>query len=273
VIAQRAIVRYNWLQGVEAHIDAAHVGILHSGHVRAGRDGGEQLTFVVNDLSPKTIMHETAYGMREGAVRPQADGTEHVRIREVVFPFFTFIASPAGRPGQGRASVPIDDHTTAEWYITWRADRPITEEEIAVNTAGTSGDPDNFASNLGTAEGLWNQDRASMEHHWSGFPKSLVFEDFVCETSMGSIADRTLEHLGPSDVIIVQARRALLEAVRTFAEGAPPPWRDGVNFGAIRGLATLMEADFDWRRLDTVQSIKRGEHVLGRPPAREVENV
>ncbi|MBV8593105.1 MAG: Rieske 2Fe-2S domain-containing protein, partial [Caulobacteraceae bacterium] len=235
VAAWRAVVPYNWVQGVEAHIDAAHVGILHSGHVRSGNDQGEQLSFTLDDQSPTTEVRQTNYGLREAALRPQADGTVHARIREVVFPFFTFIASPADRPGQGRASVPIDEHTAAEWYIMWRSDRPITEEEIRVVTMGSSGDPDNFASSMGDASNNWLQDRASMERHWSGYPESFVFEDFVCEASMGSIVDRSQEHLGPSDIVIVQARRALLEAARSFGEGAAAPWRDEVNFGAIRG--------------------------------------
>jgi len=268
VFAWRAIVPYNWMQGVEAHIDSAHVGILHSGHVRAGNDGGEQLSFTVEDLSPRTEVHRTDYGMREAALRPQADGTTHVRIREIVFPFFTFIASPADRPGQARASAPIDDHTCAEWYIAWRPDRPITEEEVRIITDGTSGDPDNFASTLGGPETIWNQDRASMDRHWSGYPDGFVFEDFVCEASMGSIADRSLEHLGPSDLMIVQARRALLEAARAFGEGAAAPWRDGIDFSAIRGLATLMENEVAWQILDTAASAAQGPHVVrqGEPP-------
>src|SRR6185312_14897067 len=38
VFARRAITHYNYLQGIEAHIDASHLGVLHSGWVnQAGR--------------------------------------------------------------------------------------------------------------------------------------------------------------------------------------------------------------------------------------------
>ncbi|MBV8593738.1 MAG: Rieske 2Fe-2S domain-containing protein [Caulobacteraceae bacterium] len=264
VVPMRAIVPYNWMQGVEAHLDAAHVGILHSGHIRAGNDGGERLSFTVSDLAPDTVTVPTDYGMREAALRPQPDGSTYVRIREVVFPFYTFIATPADQPGQGRASVPVDDRTNAEWYIIWRHDRPITQSERDRMLRGTSGDPDNFASNLPPASEVWGQDRQAMENHWSGFPANIAFEDFVCEAAMGAIADRSQEHLGPSDVTIVQARRALLQGLRGFNETGRAPWKEGFRFPAIRGLSSMMNPDFDWRSVDTAASARLGIHRLGQ---------
>jgi phthalate 4,5-dioxygenase len=38
--------------------------------------------------------------------------------------------------------------------------------------------------------------------------------------SMGGIVDRSQEHLGASDAVVVHARRRLLDAVQAFQQGA-----------------------------------------------------
>jgi hypothetical protein len=43
---------------------------------------------------------------------------------------------------------------------------------------------------------------------------------------MGPVADRTSEHLGVSDTIIIKLRRFLLSAVRDHEAGATPPGLD-----------------------------------------------
>jgi phthalate 4,5-dioxygenase len=51
----------------------------------------------------------------------------------------------------------------------------------------------------------------------------LGTQDCGIQESMGPIADRTLEHLGTSDLTIAKLRRYLLETVRRFqAEGTVP---------------------------------------------------
>ena len=69
----------------------------------------------------------------------------------------------------------------------------------------------------------WNQDREAMQRgHFSGFTGNLLQEDTVTQISMGPITDRTREHLSSSDVAVVQARRALLNALERVAAGRWP---------------------------------------------------
>jgi len=251
VFARRAPVHYNWLQGLEAHLDASHVGVLHSGHLKSGRRTGS-LVLTTNDVAPRTEMVPTNYGLREGAVRDWGDGTTYARIREVVLPFFVFIAQDADQPGSGRATIPIDDEWDAEWYIHYDLHKPLTREFIESTMSGTSGDPNNWASNLGTVENMWHQDRDAMQTHWSGITSNIPFEDFVIEASMGPLVDRSLEQLGAADVILVRVRQQLLDAVQAFQRGEPLPWRTDVDFSRIRALATMMPSDTDWRSVDTI---------------------
>jgi phthalate 4,5-dioxygenase oxygenase subunit len=47
-------------------------------------------------------------------------------------------------------------------------------------------------------------------------------QDGAMTESMGSVVDRTREHLGTSDSAIIAVRRSLLQEVRDFQEGVEP---------------------------------------------------
>ena len=58
--------------------------------------------------------------------------------------------------------------------------------------------------------------------------------------SMGAIQDRTLEHLGTSDKVIMANRRNLLKAIETVQSGgAAPGVADATQAGAIAGPDTV----------------------------------
>ncbi len=260
VCARRALVHYNWLQGLEAHIDASHVGILHSGFLNAGKPtaiSARDLGLAAAHKAPRTEMHVTNYGLREGALRDLGDGKTYARIRELVLPFFTFIPHAVDEPCSGRATVPVDDEWDAEWYIMYDTQKPLTPETIELLFAGSSGDPDNFASNLGGPENLWHQDRGSMDRHFSGFPRSVPFEDFIIQESMGALVDRSGEQLGRADVILVQVRRMLLDAVRDFEAGKPAPWNIArEQYPNIRAIATTIPTAMNWTELNAVETFR-----------------
>ena len=47
-------------------------------------------------------------------------------------------------------------------------------------------------------------------------------QDACIQDSQGFIADRTIEHLGPTDMGVIRFRRLILEAVRALENGEPP---------------------------------------------------
>jgi hypothetical protein len=58
--------------------------------------------------------------------------------------------------------------------------------------------------------------------------------------SMGAIADRTKEHLGTSDKVIIANRRVLLKAIEAVqAGGLPPGAADPANASALVGPDTV----------------------------------
>ena len=64
---------------------------------------------------------------------------------------------------------------------------------------------------------------------------------------MGSIYDRSREHLGTTDRAIIRTRKRLLDTARTLADGgAAPPGVADVDIYRLRGAAMLLRKDADW---------------------------
>jgi phthalate 4,5-dioxygenase oxygenase subunit len=71
--------------------------------------------------------------------------------------------------------------------------------------------------------------------------------------SMGTISDRTLEHLAPSDRMITLTRRRLLDAARALRDnGTAPPLVDNPQAGTIARSGDLI-APAEQRWLDAYE--------------------
>jgi len=253
ILARRAVMHANWFQGLEAVLDSAHLGILHSGFTQLAqqRPGGD-LAMAVAQSGPRFEFLPKPYGFREGALRSMGDGGIYARIREVVLPFYSFIPSSIGNPCLMICAIPIDDEWNAQWYVNYDPDKPLGDYVQWVQR-GSSGDPNNFCSDMGGWDNMWRQDRKAMkEGHWTGITCCIPYEDFVVEEAMGPIVDRTREYLGSSDTIIIRTRRMLLDAVRNFQKGkAPFGLEQAVDYSRIRALAIKYAAEKNWQDIDS----------------------
>jgi nitrite reductase/ring-hydroxylating ferredoxin subunit len=253
VTMRRALVPYNWLQGVEAHIDSSHVPFLHRGFLeqeKAGLDPAirEALGKMMADTVPRFETDDTPYGLREGALRNMGDGQTYARIREIVLPFYTFIPGAFQGACHGRMSVPIDDDSSAEWYVLYDPLKALAQDEIKSIFMNSVDDPDDFAANLGSRDNLWGQDRAAMRNgHYSGLTRNIPFEDFIVQSSMGSRLDRTMEQLGSADAILIKVRRMLIDGLRRFEAGEGVSWRGDFNYAGIRARSILYGESQTWR--------------------------
>lgn len=206
---------------------------------------------MLNDGAPVFEFMDRPYGFREGAIREEG-ALSYARIREVSLLFFSFI--PAAPTGSRIVccSIPIDDVTTAQWYIGYDTEAPL-KMDLMNGFGATSGDPDFFNSDMGGPETMSNQDRDAMKAgHWSGIVgRGNAYEDFVVQESMGAIVDRSEEFLGTCDRVIYRARKLLLAAVERFQEtgeisfGGPD-----VDYGHIRAISFAYPKGGDWRDID-----------------------
>jgi phthalate 4,5-dioxygenase oxygenase subunit len=259
----RGIIRTNWLQGLEALLDSAHVTFLHSSNL--GSDQGRQYfkaesDYMLNDGAPSFEFIDRPYGFREGAIRDEGD-QNYARVREVSLPFFSFIPSAPTGARIVCCSIPIDDVTTAQWYIAYDTEAPL-EFSIMSSFGQTSGDPDFFNADMGGPETMWNQDREAMKAgHWSGITgRGNAYEDFVVQESMGPIVDRSQEYLGTCDRVIYRARQMLLKAIEHFQETGELSFVDDeIDFSAIRAVSFAYPKEQDWREFDAHQLAEAAE--------------
>ena len=227
----------NWLQGVEATLDTAHIGTLHKAYMEAysANDSASSIAGTLASLAPRYDVEDTDYGIDAIGIRPLSDGSRYVRTTKWVMPFVSLVPGSPGSSGRDVDGVifivsPVDDTHHQLFFGFWANDFPINDGlYLAVPEAQRAVvgdrpfDVNNFGGFSGGREDNWGQDREAMARgHFSGFTGNLLQEDTVTQISMGSVVDRTREHLSSSDVAIIHARRALLEAVQRVQEGQHP---------------------------------------------------
>jgi phthalate 4,5-dioxygenase len=251
----------NWLQALEGDIDTSHFGFLHVGHAEPeDAPEGSFLRYTIEDRAPRYKVLDTEFGATYGAYRPAGTPEQlYWRFAHFLFPFYAMV--PTGVLGtklQVRAWVPMDDgHTMAfhsaptERRFTAPAAQKvgITEREATATTylPNTSGWFGRFRMTA-RVENDHEIDRARQRSgaSYTGLG-SVIIEDQAITESMGPIFDRTREHLGSSDVMVIRVRRRLLAAARALAEnGTTPPAVDAPEAYRQRSGGIVLPADADW---------------------------
>jgi hypothetical protein len=65
---------------------------------------------------------------------------------------------------------------------------------------------------------------------------------------MGPIYDRSQEHLGTTDAMLIQVRRRLIDAARALREsGVTPPCVDDPSLYGVRSASLVLGRDADWQ--------------------------
>ena len=73
-------------------------------------------------------------------------------------------------------------------------------------------------------------------------------QDRAVQESMGTIVDRTREHLGPADKAVIQARRLLLQATSIVEAGGTPLGVEPTYY-TLHPAEAVVPRDTDWRTL------------------------
>ena len=241
----------NWLQGLEGEIDTSHLAFLHFGAVKPEDTApGTFQHYLVKDRAPRYAVVDTDYGAMYGAYRPTEDGRRYWRIAQFLMPFFSMI--PTGVLGiqvLARAWVPLDDGhmmfysmATRDSFSTLRrSDNPY---EMLPNSTDWYG-------RFRLAADAGNDYRVDRERQRSGADftgiEGIHIQDQAITESMGPVLDRSAEHLGSSDVMVIRVRRRLLEAVRALRDqGATPPVVDDPAAYRQRSGGVFLPEGDDW---------------------------
>jgi phthalate 4,5-dioxygenase len=245
----------NWLQGLEGDIDTGHIGFLHFG----SEDAEDQVPgtfryYTLADRAPKYAVLDTDYGSMYGAYRPAGPGQYYWRIAQFLFPFWTM--TPTGLLGHqvvARAWVPMDDHHMIMFMMMPRPDpqtlavRARQGARMAKMLPNTTGWLGRFRLEA-NEDNDYQLDRDAQERdeEYSGIT-GIHLQDQAITESMGPVYDRTQEHLGSSDAMVIRVRRRLIAAARALAEdGTVPASVDSPEVYRQRSGGVILDESADW---------------------------
>jgi phthalate 4,5-dioxygenase len=253
----KVIEECNWLQALEGGIDTSHAPILHRLITTNSKRGGiSPASAFVRGKAPKLVVDLTDWGYQYSGLRPLDDAEMHIRTYHFVMPFHQI------RPYQthkgfeavaGHIWVPMDDDNTMvyNWHHSTTAE-PLDEEDRLERRSGNGPDhvdQKTFRSKANRQNNYLLDRRVQKTETFTGID-GINTQDRGIQESMGRIVDRSKEHLGPADKAIIQARRLLLEAVKTVQDGRAPRGV-GPSYYTLRASEGVVPRDADWREILT----------------------
>jgi nitrite reductase/ring-hydroxylating ferredoxin subunit len=270
VVVQKVLRECNWFQGLEGDIDTSHLGFLHLGSVKPeNTKPGSFDYYLVADRAPKYDVIDTDFGTSYGCYRPAEADTYYWRIAHYLFPFYTMI--PTGLLGMQvlvRAWVPVDDEHIMFWSIavpSTRDGRGNTGGASALQSGGNRAtiaagglagghgfrpDTSDWLGSFRLAQHKGNDyliDReAQRTKSFTGIA-GIHQQDQAITESMGAIIDRTQEHLGSSDAMVIRARRRAINAAKALRDtGAVPPGVDDPAVYRQRSGGVILPRTANW---------------------------
>ncbi|HEY8695692.1 MAG TPA: Rieske 2Fe-2S domain-containing protein [Chloroflexota bacterium] len=248
----------NWLQGLEGEIDTSHFSFLHLGGLKVEDvPPGTFQRYLLTDRAPRFAVVDTEYGAMYGAYRAAHDGLDYWRIAQFLLPFYAMI--PPGVLGLQRvvrAWVPMDDThmmffsmASMDTYARLGGGPRLKASgaspwQLLPNTTDWYG-RFRLAANAGN-DYLIDREKQHSGEEFTGIT-GVHAQDQAITESMGSIYDRCNEHLGAADVMVIRARRRLLDAARALAEkGSTPPGVDNPEVYRVRSGGVFLPHGADW---------------------------
>jgi nitrite reductase/ring-hydroxylating ferredoxin subunit len=261
----------NWLQNLEGDTDSNHLDYLHSrldayrlrmfGEEPAEPAKPGLFNMIWSDKIPRLDVRTTPYGCYYTAKRTWDDDPRYEwhRINQFIFPFHTMITGADGVTL--RSFVPLDD----EWamLITQRgslkerihdmaAAVPINLEKSIGFVERTSDPRTYFYTRANKHNDYWRDYEAEKSKLVCGVPPIGNLQDRAMTELMSNergevIYDRSHEHLGSLDVMVITVRRQLLRAVKAMRDnGVLPPNVDDVSLDRVRHATVILPQGADW---------------------------
>jgi phenylpropionate dioxygenase-like ring-hydroxylating dioxygenase large terminal subunit len=255
----------NWFQNLEGDIDSVHIDYLHARlHPDQMMAGGIRGFFTL-DRSPKLDVQPTEYGAFYSARRRWDDaGNEWHRISQFIMPFHTMIAAGQADRVSLRSWVPIDDHYTLQIVQSGNLAAPITDQEnnatrnIFAITGGYVPETSDPRSRYYTTANKNNDFNRDFELEktlqfcgiiFAGNLQDRAMTELMCnEDGIEPIYDRSKEHLGSTDSMVIYTRRHMIRAAKALRDkGELPPNVDNPKLDGVRSASIILPVGADWR--------------------------
>ena len=231
----------NWVQSLEGAIDTAHFSFLHkipsqdektkleifrsTSAIGAGQELQDRIRWVMDDPRPQFAIAGHDTGLVIGAARKTDSADKYWRISQFLMPNHALV--PVAFPGDvyhGQCWVPVDDVNCWIYTYSWLPDRPFTNSEREKYAKGLSlhAEVDDAYVPVRNIHNDYMLDREKQKTESFTGIMGVSEQDAAIQDSQGPIQDRTREHLGPTDVGIVEFRKMLMGAARALSTGGEP---------------------------------------------------
>lgn len=234
----------NYLQASEGNYDPVHVGFLHRNLERG------HLVWT----APSTVeMEITDFGFRQYALRPVGSDKIYLRVFDFIYPGLSAFAIAPPNDKQRMIvnvnwHVPIDDTHHWKYVFFYDREKPIDREAVLRDHFEMTAD----YKPVRNRTNRYLQDRESLKtKSFSGVGSHFQSHDVFITESLGTIQDRTREHLTTSDRVIVAARKLLLKAIMDVQEGREAPHvvrEPRLNrFSDLVVIGEVIPSSIDWK--------------------------
>jgi phenylpropionate dioxygenase-like ring-hydroxylating dioxygenase large terminal subunit len=241
----------NWMQGIEGELDTIHAAFLHGGARRLqDAQPGSFAYYTANSREGKFSVLDTDHGTSYGMYRPAEEDSYYWRIGHLLFPCFAMPpgASTLGEDARFLAYVPMDDSNTLEWSVGRRS-----PQVQAQGTAGRDYLPNSthWLGRFRITQNFQNDfliDREAQKA-WKSYTgiEGIRQQDMAMTESMGVIYNRTREHLGTTDQMIIRSRRRYIAAAKALRDqGIVPPGVDKPEAYHQRSGQVVLPRSVDW---------------------------
>jgi phthalate 4,5-dioxygenase len=246
----KAMRECNWVQGLEGDIDTSHLYFLHS---RLNADDDASLGVWHPDRHPRLELVPTDYGVKYAARRDEDEQNYYWRITQFMLPIHAYFP-PGGFTGvPGHIWVPLDDEHTMVWSVMASPDAVLGQSQQDIGGRGngeylpeTSDPLGHWRLAAGKANDYMRDFELQRDKTFTGI-KSIFLQDQCVTESMGSIFDRSSEHLGTSDAMVIQVRKRLIDAAKALRdEGTIPDGVDHPEIYGIRSASMVLPKDVNW---------------------------
>jgi phthalate 4,5-dioxygenase len=220
----------------------------------------------------------TGYGAYYSAQRRWDDaGNIWHRISQWIMPAHSMIAAANGDSVTLRSHVPLDDHYSMMISQTAYLHRAATAEENAAarDAYGSVGgyvtrtsDPRTRYATVANKHNDYFLDRELEKTTLfigvaaaGNLQDRAMTEPMTNEAGIEPIYDRSKEHLGSTDAMVIAARRLILKAAKALRdENRVPANVDNVELDAVRSVSMILPPGADW--IEATEKARQAEPNL-----------
>jgi phthalate 4,5-dioxygenase oxygenase subunit len=230
----------NWVQAMEGSIDTAHFTFAHLTFDKEENEildikkhfvnplvrmSADHMRWIAEDPRPVIKVNEHDAGLTIAGGRLTGSDNIYWRIAQFLMPVHSY--APSAMPGDtifGQTFIPVTDTNCWIYTYAWNPERPLTNDERQAYKRGNGviSEVDENYVPLRHKGNNYLLDRALQKTKSYTGIKGVSEQDAAVQDSQGPIADRTREHLGPTDLGILHWRKFMIEAARALQQGTEP---------------------------------------------------